>query len=380
MVYTSSKKADEKISKDVEIIKKIILKRFAGRIKAIVMFGGFGHGGGSFKIVDKEVLPLNDYDLYLVSDKMLDGDELEKVGEECSRALGRAGIEFVENFDKDYDEVDFFHVDLHCAVYKKLKELYPMQRTFDLKTSIVVWGDKSVLKQIPDVDIPVSDAIRLLFNKLDHFEISRENSKIIQSIYAVKGFTDLCSALLIFNKKYTSRYQDRVGIFKELDVPGELKKHVEKATHAKLNKGYEIPDVDDFYQESKKWVEWTLKKILKEHLKIKSDDWKEICKVMYRKLPFIYFNDYLGSKYLFFGQYYLNLRFFLSGLKKEEFFIKSLLGWRDAGLKIGISLMLYSFGEKKEAEKYLSKLTGKTAPLRERILKLYSIYYLQKLI
>ena len=378
MKYTISKEADKKIEEDIKIIQEIILKEF--KPISIVMFGGFGHGGGSFKKIGKKIFPLNDYDLYLITKKKLNNEKLEKLGIKCSKALGKGGVEIVEDFNQKYDINKFFHVDLHCIEYKKLKKLYPTQRTYDLKTSLVIFGDKNVLKQVPEVKISKSDPIRLLFNKLDHFLIAEENSEMIKSIYAVKGFTDLCSSLLILNEKYVSRYQDREKIFQKLNVPDELKKFVSKATKAKLQEGYEIEDVNEFFKNSKKWVEWTLKKILKERLKIKSDDWKIICKKMYEKLPYIYFNDYLKSKYFFPAQYYLNFKFFLESLRKKEFLPRSLIRWKDSGLIIAIALMLYSFNEKKEAEKYLKKITSKTFPLKSRILKLYSIYYLQKLI
>ncbi len=378
MIYTTSKEADEKVEEDIKIIKEIILKEITPR--AIILFGGFGHGGGSFKEINKKIIPLNDYDLYLITERKIDNERLEEIGKKCSNAIGRGGLEFVEDFEQTYDEDKFFHVDLHCILYKNLPRLYPTQRTFDLKTSLVIYGDKDVLNNIPDVKISKSDALRLLFNKMDHFSIAEGNSREIKSIYAVKGFTDLCSALLIFEGKYASNYQERERIFRLSDAPEKLKDLVSKATKAKIYDGYYVKRVNSLFEESKKWVEWTLKKSFQEYLGIKSEDWKEICKEAYKKLPYVYFNDYLGSKNLFPSQYYLNIKFFLEGLRKKEFLIKSLDKWRDAGLIIALSMILYSFDEKEEAEKYLKKLTGKTQPLRERILKLYSIYYLQKLI
>lgn len=379
-IYTASKEADKKIEEDLGKIKKVILEHLNPR--AIVIFGGFGHGGGSFKKINKKIIPLNDYDLYVITDKTISGEKLEKIGEECSRELGRGGKEIVENFNDVYDENDFFHVDLHHILYKNLEKVLPMQRMADLKTSKVIWGEEDILEKIPEVKISKSDAIRLLFNKLNHFAIAENNSQKIKSIYAVKGFTDSASALLIFYTKYVSKYQDRTEIIDKLNLPEKYKKFVKKATEYKLKYGYDVKDkdVEEFFNESKKWVEWVLKKILREHLKIKSSDWKDICKVVYKKLPYKYFNDYLGNKYLFFGQYYLNIRFFLEGIRKKEFLPRSLMRWRDAGLILGICMILYSFGEPKEAERYLKKITAKTKPLKDRIMKLYSIYYLQKLI
>jgi len=379
MKYTISKEADKVIEIDMQIIKNIILKEI--KPLAIVLFGGFGHEEGSFKRQRKKVLPLNDYDLYLIMKNKISDEKLELLGEKCSRALGRGGLEIVERYDEKYDENKFFHVDLHCIEYRKLRNPYPTQRTYDLKTSSVLWGNERILNIIPKVEISKSDALRMLFNKLDHFLIAEENSQILKSIYAVKGFTDSCSALLIYYREYVSGYQERINKLENLkEIPKEYIGLAKKATKAKLYNGYNIENIDNFFIKSKRWVEWTLKKILKEHLKINSEDWRKICKEMYKKLPYIYFNDYLKNKYLFLGQYYLNIKFFLTGLRKKEFLIKSLTRWRDSGLIIAIALMLYSFGEKKEAEKYLKKLTNNTSSLKERILKLYSIYYLQKLV
>jgi hypothetical protein len=378
MIYTKSKEADKKIENDLKIIKEIVLKET--NPLAIIFFGGFGHGNGSFKKIGGKITPLNDYDLYLITTKKISGDKLEEIGKKCSLAIGRGGLEFVEDFKQTYDENKFFHVDLHCIEFKNLPKLYPTQRTFDIKTSLVVYGDKDILKRIPDVKISKSDAIRLLFNKLDHFAIAEGNSEKIKSIYAIKGFMDSCSALLIVNGKYASKAEEREKAFQSLKVPAELKKLVSKATKAKLYEGYSVKDVDSFFNQSKKWVEWTLKRILKEHLNLESEDWKDICRKTYQKLPYFYFDDYLGNKIFFPAQYYLNIRFFLEGLRKKEFLIKSLGRWRDSGIIIALSLILYSYGEKEMAEKYLKKLTGRTSPLKERILKLYSIYYLQKLV
>jgi len=378
MKYTTSKEADKKIERDLEIIKKIVLKEI--NPIAIVFFGGFGHGNGSFKKIKGKITPLNDYDLYLITKNKISGQLLEKLGEKCSAAIGRGGLEIVENFEKTYDENKFFHVDLHCLPYKTLGKLYPTQRTFDLRTSSVIYGEENILEKIPPTKISKSDAIRLLFNKFDHFAIAEGNSEKIKSIYAIKGFVDLCSALLILEGKYLSKAEEREKVFSSLNFPEELKKFLSEATKAKLYNGYTIKNVDSFFNESKKWVEWGLKKILREHLEIKSNDWKVICKETYKKLPYIYFNDYLGSKFFFPAQYYLDIRFFLEALRKKEFLPKSLMRWRDAGITIALSLILYSVGEEKESLKYLKKLTNKTKPLKDRILKLYSIYYLQKLV
>ena len=69
MKYTTSKQADKKIQEDIEVIKKIILSYWKPR--AIIMFGGFGHGGGSFKKIKNKIVPLNDYDLYIITENFI---------------------------------------------------------------------------------------------------------------------------------------------------------------------------------------------------------------------------------------------------------------------------------------------------------------------
>ena len=105
MKYTVSKEADKKIEENMKVIKRIIINRF--NPLAIILFGGFGHGGGSFKKLGGKIIPLNDYDFYIITKKKISDDLLEQVGEECSKAIGMGGVEFVENFNKEYDPTQF---------------------------------------------------------------------------------------------------------------------------------------------------------------------------------------------------------------------------------------------------------------------------------
>ncbi len=378
MVYTLSKKADRKVAADMEKIKKIIVKRL--NPISIVLFGGFGHGEGAFKIEKNQIIPLNDYDMYVVIRRKISDEVLERVGAECSKAINRGGLEFVEHTDKKYDKNKFFHVDIRCITYRELLKMLPTQRTADLKTSKVIYG-ADMLKKISFVKIPVSDAIRLLFKKFDHFLLAEENTREIRQIYAVKGFTDSCSALLIFYNRYKPTYSERGKEFQKLEMPDEFKKLVAKATKAKTG-NFEVAE-KDFYEKSKKWTLFTLKHILRKSLRINEEDLAEIIRITYSKLPFVYFAPYLRHEigFNFFpAQYYLNLKFFMAGLKKKEFLWKNLFLWRDAGIRAALALILYANGFKREAEKYLRTITGRTKPLKERILRMYSLYYLQKLI
>ncbi len=376
--YTVSRQADRRVQEDMDKIKGVIIERLNPR--SIILFGGFGRGEGSFEVINGKILPLNDYDMYVVSDKRIGDDIFERVGEECSGAIGRGGLEFVKHSSERYDKNKFFHVDLRCLEYSRLPKLLPTQRTAELKNSMIIYGE-DVRKIIPDIEVPISDAIRLLFNKMNHLLIAKDNTREIKIIYSVKGFIDCCTALCIFYKRFKPSYTERARQIRGLDIPQELKWKVEWANKFRLSPKFNsIKNADELWQDAVEWVGFTFKHIIAKSLNLKQDDWNGIAGAVYKKLPYSYFTPYLGNKCLFPLQYYLTLRFFIEGFKYNEFLFNSLLSWRDAGIRIAIPQMLYLYGEEQEAERYLKGLTFRTKPLKERILKLFSIYYQQKLI
>src|SRR3989344_6779058 len=93
--YTANKEAEKKVEQDLKIVKKIIVKRL--KPVSILLFGGFGRGEGSFEIVKRKVIPLNDYDVYAITENDIPEKLIEEVGIECSNAIGRGGGEFVED-------------------------------------------------------------------------------------------------------------------------------------------------------------------------------------------------------------------------------------------------------------------------------------------
>ena len=161
--YTYNEKYDKGIEKQLEIVKDILIKET--KPISIVLFGGFGKGEG---MVDKNGKPLNDFDIYVVGRKRLSDEECDRLSVKCSTALGRGGLDFVEHADEEYDEDKFFHVDIRFIDYDKVGKLLPTQRTFELKNSSQIIYGEDIFNKIPDIEVPDSDAIRILFNKMDH--------------------------------------------------------------------------------------------------------------------------------------------------------------------------------------------------------------------
>ena len=77
--YTAyGKKVDEYVQKNY--FDKII-KSFVADCNplSIILFGGFGKGEGSVQIIKGKPIPFNDFDLYVVTDKNLTDEELDKI-------------------------------------------------------------------------------------------------------------------------------------------------------------------------------------------------------------------------------------------------------------------------------------------------------------
>lgn len=368
------KQIKNKVDADIEIIKKIILENI--KPISIVLFGSFSKYEGFVEVKNGKVTPLNDYDLYLITKKKLSDKFLDKLGVKCSKAIGRGGYEYAESPEEVYDKNKFFHVDLRNIRLKDLGKLLPTLRTFALKRAKIIYGE-NVLNKIPDVNPPFSEAVRYLFNKMHQLVLSKGTNKLYETIHIAKVYTDVCTSLLTYENKYVSSYEERNKVFQKLDYPKELKNKIDWAT--KLRFDFKpLKDTKTEWSRAAYWVGFALRKILIDKLNLKREDWNYIITQTYKKLPYIYFKPYLKIN-LFFSQYYLNLKYVLNCWKKGEYIIKPLFNWRDSGIILGMVLMSYLYNPE-ECEYYLKKLTNKTQPLKIRALKLYVLYYTQRLI
>ncbi|MBU2104468.1 MAG: nucleotidyltransferase domain-containing protein, partial [Nanoarchaeota archaeon] len=160
--YTTSREADKKVEKDIQKIKNFIVKEL--NPISIILFGGFGRGEGTYEIVGKKIIPLNDYDMYVVTKNKIPDEKLEEIGKKCSVLIGKGGGEFVENYNEIYEKSKYFHVDLRWLDYNQLPKLRRINRTYELKYgSRVIYGE-DVRKRIKEIKVPLSEAFRYLIN------------------------------------------------------------------------------------------------------------------------------------------------------------------------------------------------------------------------
>ena len=156
---------DSRVDSLVEAHLKIAIKEInkIDGVRSIILVGGFGRGEGSILVEDKNIIPLNDYDIYLISDENINEDVLNRTANKIEKKVGSKGFSLYEISAKD------FYFDLRCIPIKKLKSLPPFIKYYEMKhASMVIWGE-NFLDQIPDYrpgDLPISEGIRFILNRL----------------------------------------------------------------------------------------------------------------------------------------------------------------------------------------------------------------------
>jgi hypothetical protein len=394
MKYTISKEADKKIEKNLKKIKEVIVREL--NPISIILFGGLGKGEGS---LHRGKL-FNDIDIYVVTKDKISEKRLEEVGIKASKMIKTGGIEFIENSDELYDAKKFFHVDLRCIKYSDIPKLKKTTRAFEIKySSQILYGeDIRPLIKVEKKDLSLSEGLRHLFNKscflLMTIDERRLKGKFLKDekkyliYHCIKTFLGCAEALLLAKKDDAPTYTERNKLFKKYygkEFP-ELARKVDFATKMKFNLKFEkIKNPLKFWKEARDFLDFTLKYIAKNNLKIEFKDRRELIKKLYKKLPYIYFEPYIPlNKITFFSQYFLNFLYF-----KRTGYWKTLLTWRDPGIRIFFPayLLLFSLEEpelKEEAKKYLKKIAriknDSWEGLRRSVLNAYGAYYSQKLL
>lgn len=375
---------------------------------SIILFGGFGRGEGSIEFINNKPVPYNDFDFYIVTEKKLSNQELDKISVNASYSIGKGGLEIAYYPEKNYNPKEFFHVDVRCIPYNKLGSLINTQRYYELKYgSQVIYGE-NVLNQIPEIkpeNISVSEGLRNLFNKLHTMLLGLtkqydEEQRKINIFWSYKCYLSICEALLILDGKFAPSSLKRSIIFSKIyknnfpdlyeKIPNLVEK-VNRATNFKLKLDFDV-------NHAKLWKE-SLKDILavfEYYLKKISGEYVE--KAIKNKLPYTYFRSYLKQKigFNFFPlQYILNLGYFNVLRKKDRIYFKILCSWKDVGLKIILPiyyLLKYKLeNNEKTKQECLDKAYNELKNfiiiekkdfwyLRERALMAYGLYYQQRLL
>ncbi|MBI2110049.1 hypothetical protein HYT58_02675 [Candidatus Woesearchaeota archaeon] len=252
MRYTSGGgDADREIQKYIDVAVEEINKAVPN-VKAIVIYGGYGRGEGSVMKINGKVMPANDFDTYVITEKKVKPEILDDIAVKCAKRWGSKGIPF-NFFDKTWSFKNNFYLDLKCLTLEELKRLFPMIRYYELRNaSNVVYGDPEVLKLIPDYkieDIPLSEGARMILNRMTHaveyLSTAGKHDDLTLSFFLAKAYWDSACALLLLNGNYSPSYRRRMEDFHKCFKKdfGEL-----------YNK------IPDFHEKVKKYTSWKIDK------------------------------------------------------------------------------------------------------------------------
>jgi len=153
-----------------------IIQNVSG-IVAILLTGAFGKGEGSVKRTNNQVIPLNDYDILVIT----------------SRPYRSFHSNALENFAKSLGihlDIDLFWMPLLRFVGKRLY-------WYDVKFgSKVIYGDEQIVDHIPiecDENPPPSEGLRLLFHRMAGL------TEFFDPFWGTKNHNQRRSELLIYN-------------------------------------------------------------------------------------------------------------------------------------------------------------------------------------
>ena len=299
----------------LDIICKEILDSIPG-IKSILLAGGFGRGEGTLEISNGKIIPINDLEIYLITEHEVD-DAL--INEVANKALAKLDIE-----NKGLDFYKFereqcsntFYVDMKAIPVNKLKSLLPMIRYYELKHSSTVIYGEDYRHLIPDYDMkdfPLTEGFRFLLNRMallvtyfstDYIKgkMSSGEYKGLKYLACTKAFLACCEGLLILNGKFVPTYSGRAEIFKKCykhDFPELYKKlpdlayKVEEATKFKLNPNFDFKeDPFEIWMDAAHHIGEVTKYFVSRFANINIENYHQLSQVIYKKLSANYFGKY----------------------------------------------------------------------------------------
>ncbi len=336
---------DQQIQKHIDIAVDE-LKKIPG-VESVVIVGGFGRGEGSVRIEGNKIVPINDYDVYVLTSKKINEKTLNTTAKKIEGKLGSSGYSLHEHSKKS------FYFDVRPLSIKKLPKLAPMIKYYEMKhASILAYGkDYRNLIKIKKEDLPPSEALRFLFTRMSHliewFPVDVVKGEKIPDwkretlLYDIsKTYLACCTALCmmnnIFEPTYLGRMQALKKVFKNTEISKthpELMNKIEYYTNLKLKPEFGNPDLLETWKEARLYSLAVAEVYLRHFFDSDLTNF-------YKKTTATYFKPYLkryplGSLLNFPAQVYLRKKWFLRILLfRKKFHFPLYLGWRDPGLNL----------------------------------------------
>lgn len=210
--YCLDRRGDALVASHLERIAAALLRtRIPAR--AFVLGGSFGRGEGCVEIGGKQPpLPLNDYDIAILTDKPLPLRRRRVLKKLAGRLAADLGI---------------WHIDFIPLSAGELSGGAVKMLLYDLKcASHVFWGERSALALIPYDEgalLPTCEARSLLLNRMvtlaeGHPAIDAGLSAPAKARQTAKMIYAVLASILIRHEVYTSRYLEREEVFAKLPM------------------------------------------------------------------------------------------------------------------------------------------------------------------
>jgi hypothetical protein len=246
--------ADKEVKKHMEIIVSEV-KKILPEVISVMTIGGLARGEGSFLIEKKKVMPLNDYDVYIITKKKISFEVLKTISENASKKINK---ETNFSFSKSSNLMEFY-VDLRNMTLDEIQKVEPMLKYFEIRESARVIYGQDVRKIMPNFsleDIPAEDGLRFLMNRasllVESFDIENledYNTKKTIFYYIGKNYLTFAESLLFLNRKFVASYQKRAEIFSKCykedfkglnEILPDLDKRIKFFTDYKLKPSKEL--------------------------------------------------------------------------------------------------------------------------------------------
>ena len=160
---------DQQIQEHLNLAKEKIRQKL-NNLVSIILVGGFGRGEGSVKLEEQKMIPVNDYDIYVILDKDLKVKESVKqeLIEEIEKEIGTSGFSLYEKSEKS------FYFDIRFLNLYQLPNLPPFIKYYEMKHASCVLFGQDVRNLIPDYhskDLPISEGLRFMLNRLSSISL-----------------------------------------------------------------------------------------------------------------------------------------------------------------------------------------------------------------
>jgi hypothetical protein len=306
-----------RIEADLQQVVQVVRQQTPDLV-SVVLMGGFAKGEGSVKVSNKKITPLNDYDIYFITQLPKTEAEINKINLLCNQAIKKKGQPF-HGFEIFYDFETSFFIDLHHLTTDALSQLYPMIRTYDLRNhSLVLWG-KDIRLEIPDFTIKqvstTPEALRLLFNRMTNlvqffrpeFLNLGKNQQLPDSLIYYTSRTIISAAWVMLIYKQKTKFTNREILLASkkhfaTDYPRFMEKFphflndLEAVTAWKLKPFQTKVDPVTIWFRSRKYLGYLAKMIVEETLHTKAVNWTHLSYLITKKLPGVYYRPYLQHK------------------------------------------------------------------------------------